>query len=328
MVVSSKDDGVFYFSNWKCFALLESPLAQAMISIECLEITLLFLISLFWLLKQRKIQPPYRVVALHNFGVTLSFWIIYAIYRSIIWLITWCPFTDDHRIALRCEIAETVFHWLAASSLLATVLQPLCRGLDRLGDDTPSSRWAPVSRILLASLTVLIISYIAVLTYEHETFIRTAGAISTHRHRDMAKAAELLWLLLAFAGAIKMAVALRRASAAATAAAVRVIPGALRGWTYALAFSLFAYGFVRAFVAFWNPPAMVFVFDRAGYLAENVPVLVLPVAFELLALLAVVEVAQGLGGVLRHPEASQHESLHVSHPALGQILRHTSQYTI
>ncbi|KAL0262023.1 hypothetical protein SLS55_003458 [Diplodia seriata] len=298
MVVSSEDEGVFYVSNWKCFALLESPLAQAMISIECLEITLLFLISLYWLLKQRKIQPPYRVIAWHNFGVTLSFWIIYAIYRFIIWLVTWCPFIDDYRIALRCEIAETVFHWLAVSTLLATVLQPLCRGFDRLRDDTPSARWTLLSRILLALLTALIVAYIAVLIYEHETFIRTDGATSTHRHLDMAKAAELLWLLLALGGAARMDFALRRAAAAA----VRV-PGALRGWTYALAFFLFAYGFVRTFVAFWNPPAMVFVFDRAGYLAENVPVLVLPVAFELLALLSVVKVAQGLGVVLRHPEA-------------------------
>ncbi|KKY16113.1 putative rta-like protein [Diplodia seriata] len=255
-----------------------------MISIECLEITLLFLISLYWLLKQRKIQPPYRVIAWHNFGVTLSFWIIYATYRFIIWLVTWCPFIDDYRIALRCEIAETVFHWLAVSSLLATVLQPLCRGMDRLGDDTPSARWTLVSRILLASLAALIVAYITVLIYEHETFIRTDGATSTHRHLDMAKATELFWLLLALGGAARM-------------------DFALRGWTYALAFFLFAYGFVRTFVAFWNPPAMVFVFDRAGYLAENVPVLVLPVAFELLALLSVVKVAQGLGVVLRHPEA-------------------------
>lgn len=69
-------DGVFYESNWKCFAMLSSPLAQAMISLNCIEAVGFFIIGIWWLVSQRKIERKFRVVRWHNFGLTVSFWLL------------------------------------------------------------------------------------------------------------------------------------------------------------------------------------------------------------------------------------------------------------
>lgn len=102
----------------------------------------------------------------------------------------------------------------------------------------------------------------------------------------VSKGLETTWLILALGGITKMLFAVSRCSQASPS---------LKAWTFTLAFSLFGYGVIRTFLAFWDGSEVMFLFYSQAYLAKHAPILVLPVFFSLLALLSMLQVATRLG---------------------------------
>ncbi|KAF4543377.1 RTA-like protein [Lasiodiplodia theobromae] len=308
-------DSVFYTSNWKCFAMLSSPLAQAMISLDCIEIAGLFIIAIWWLVSQRKIERKFRVVRWHNFGLAISLWLFYATFRFAVFLVLWCPFIDTAADDFKLAIAQAVFHWIPVSLLLSTVLGPICQGLDRLRN-SPSETWNRATKLSMTLFTIFVIIYLAMMIVDVKNILKQReiesedDAISRFwyvellkdllrpKYIEVSKGLETTWLILALGGITKMLFAVSHCSQASSS---------LKAWIFALAFSLFGYGVVRTFLAFWDGSEIIFLFYSNAYLAKYTPILVFPVFFSLLALLSVLQVATRLGMLLA-ADASLYEA--------------------
>lgn len=144
---------------------------------------------------------------------------------------------------------------------------------------------------MMAAFTICIIVVLAIMISEVESAISDKGYFEVPRFTYVPKVLSTTWFAFILVGIDRIFSSLRSASSI-----VRV-PRALIAWTTVLAFSLFAYGFIMTFFAFWDAPPVNFMFYSPRYLAENVPMLLLPVFFYLLALFSVVQVARELSGL-------------------------------
>ncbi|KAB2570508.1 hypothetical protein DBV05_g10823 [Lasiodiplodia theobromae] len=286
--------------------MLSSPLAQAMISLDCIEIAGLFIIAIWWLVSQRKIERKFRVVRWHNFGLAISFWLFYATFRFVVFLVLWCPFIDTAADDFKLAIAQAVFHWISVLLLLSTVLGPICQGLDRL-QNSPSQIWNRATKLFVTLFTIFVIIYLAMMIADVQNILKQRNfepeddAITRYWYVELlkdllrpkyimvSKGLETTWLILALGGITKMLFAVSRCSQASPS---------LKAWTFALAFSLSGYGVIRTFLAFWDGSEIIFLFYSHAYLAKYAPILVLPVFFSLLALSSVLQVATRLGMLL------------------------------
>lgn len=205
------------------------------------------------------------------------------------------------------SIVSHIFYWIAMCLTLVAVLLAIPNGLDRLRNPaaTSSSGWKRVAHVLLGLFVIFTIVYLGLFSWAYQSAI---GAYDSYEYFTRSEpsafpeyiyvymALQTAWAVLAIAAITKMLLSLRAASAAWS------VPSALRGWVYALAFSLFAYAFTRTFFVYWGTVGNNPIRWTDAFLAQEICALVLPTFFVLVALLATVQVAQSVSGVLAHPD--------------------------
>ncbi|KAF9634857.1 RTA-like protein [Lasiodiplodia theobromae] len=295
-------------TSWACYGLFDDEYSRAFVAVEALEIVSLIILLVMWARAQGRTPNQFEVLKWHNFGITLHFWLLYIIIIFIEFFMMGCADSFTIVDAYRMSIVAQVFFWIAKNFLLATVLLAIPRGLDRLRDpaDIGRSTWYNAAGCLQAFIALFTVVFLALFIWAYQSAIDnynrpySRGSFSAFpQYIYVYMAITTCWFVVAVVAASRIAYALSAATSR-----WRTVPGGLKGWGWTLCGSLFAYGVVITFFAFFD----VFgVTSRSvlshAFMAQRIAELVLTTFFSLLLLLSVMQVAKGISQMLAHPDS-------------------------
>lgn len=210
-----------------------------------------------------------------------------------------CDVVDSVADSWRLGIVSQILYWISMAFLLATILLPICRGLARVRSSTAHG-WSRAGDIMMVIFTIFMIVYLGLMIWAYQSVIDSYNSYYTIRYGNqfpqyiyVYMALTTFWFLLIIAGIGKML--------QSTSGASSRIPQSLRAWVFILAFSLFAYGFLRTFFAYWSTFGASSRYYGSTYYAEAITNQVLTTLFSLIALFAITRVAKDLSTVFAHP---------------------------